>query len=323
MFIRCINWILILVFSVTVSAEESYIAAKVEQSVLLDIARLSDQRLVAVGERGHVLLSTDNGLSWKQVKVPTTALLTAVTFVNEQIGYAVGHHQVILKSNDGGESWELQHKNSEDVRNPAFLDVWFRDGMLGYAAGAYGLFFKTVDGGANWEFTPLTELENPEFGLPHIYSLTFDGHSNSLLMAGELGFLAISKNFGENWEMLESPYEGSFFNISVSPTGSLHLMGLRGHLFRSTDQAESWEEIETGTTASLNSMVALGGNKLMYFGVDGVMLISEDDGASIRVAKLADRPGLMAGNVIEPNKLVVVGDKGFELINFDGKRIER
>ena len=60
-------------------------------SLLLDLA-FAGQRMVAVGERGHVMLSDDQGATWRQAKsVPTRVLLTAVFFVDSEYGWAVGH----------------------------------------------------------------------------------------------------------------------------------------------------------------------------------------------------------------------------------------
>src|SRR5688500_13031183 len=65
-------------------------------SLLLDLA-VAGERLVAVGERGHVLLSDDRGSSWRQAKsVPTRIMLTAVFFIDAQYGWAVGHDETIL-----------------------------------------------------------------------------------------------------------------------------------------------------------------------------------------------------------------------------------
>jgi photosystem II stability/assembly factor-like uncharacterized protein len=303
--------------------EPSVLAAKASQSLLLDIHRLSQEKLVAVGERGHILISNDLGESWEQVVTPTQAMLTAVTFVNEQIGYAVGHQQVILKTTDGGVSWELQHHNPDDLSYPSLFDVWFRDGSWGLAVGAYGLMLKTTDGGKSWEPADLAELEDPDFGLPHFYSLAFDGKNNRLYLVGELGFVAASNDFGKTWERLEFPYHGSLFHVSVSSSGSVQAMGLRGHLFRSDDRGESWEQINTGTFASINSMVNIGGSQLAYFAVDGVMLFSNDDGKSVTVTQLTDRSGLMAGVVTGVNQLVVVGEKGIKRIDFDGREIKQ
>src|SRR5688572_33454441 len=59
-------------------------------SLLLDLA-VAGARLVAVGERGHVLLSDDQGATWRQAtSVPTRVMLTSVYFVDGQYGWAVG-----------------------------------------------------------------------------------------------------------------------------------------------------------------------------------------------------------------------------------------
>ncbi|WP_430515935.1 WD40/YVTN/BNR-like repeat-containing protein, partial [Pseudomonas fluorescens] len=58
-------------------------SAKAAHSVLLAVTR-AGERLVAVGERGIVLLSDDSGVSWRQAKVPVSVSLTAVQFVDAQ-----------------------------------------------------------------------------------------------------------------------------------------------------------------------------------------------------------------------------------------------
>jgi len=80
------------------------IAPLAATSLLLDLAQAGD-RLVAVGERGHVLLSDDEGVTWRQAKsVPTRAMLTAVYFADGEYGWAVGHDETILNTVDGGET---------------------------------------------------------------------------------------------------------------------------------------------------------------------------------------------------------------------------
>ncbi|KAF1711553.1 hypothetical protein CSC70_06170 [Pseudoxanthomonas kalamensis DSM 18571] len=84
------------------------------QSVQLAIARAGDKRLVSVGERGIVLLSDDDGRTWKQAaSVPVSVALTNVFFVSDKIGWATGHSGVILRSDDGGDTWRLQLTGSQ------------------------------------------------------------------------------------------------------------------------------------------------------------------------------------------------------------------
>ena len=66
------------------------------------------ERLVAVGERGRIILSDDNGVTWRQVHSPTSVTLTHVTFATPVDGWAVGGMGIVLHSADGGLSWTKQ-----------------------------------------------------------------------------------------------------------------------------------------------------------------------------------------------------------------------
>ena len=81
-------------------AQRTPLASK---SLLNGIAR-AGTRLVAVGQRGHIVVSTDGGANWKQSAVPVSSDLTAVYFVDEKRGWAVGHDGVVLHTDDGGDA---------------------------------------------------------------------------------------------------------------------------------------------------------------------------------------------------------------------------
>ena len=112
-----------------------------EHSLLLDLAR-SGERLVAVGERGHVLMSSD-GKTWTQsANVPVRSALTAVSAVGADV-WAVGHDGIILHSGNAGETWEIQRRDprgaaiaaaGDEIRQGApLLDVLFSDPKHGIA----------------------------------------------------------------------------------------------------------------------------------------------------------------------------------------------
>ncbi|MEE4244348.1 MAG: YCF48-related protein [Kangiellaceae bacterium] len=311
----------LLMMSLNLYAANSVIADKVTESVLLDIAVAGDNKLVAVGERGHILISDNEGDDWRQVIVPTDAMLTSVYFVDSQIGFAVGHQQAILKTTDGGENWQLIYEMKDALDYPALLDVWFKDSNNGVAVGAYGLYLVTSNGGVTWEQLPLLELEDPDFGLPHWYALAFDSKSSRLYMSGELGFLVVSEDFGKTWEKIESPYSGSFFNVSVTPSGSLLVMGLRGNFFFSADGGDTWSKVESSSTASINNAVMIGGTQMVYLAMDGVILLSNDDGKTISLKQRKNRTSLMSAVTAGVNRIVAVGDKGVELLNFSGESL--
>jgi hypothetical protein len=110
------------------------------ESLMLDIAQVGDT-FVVVGDRGHVLISEDQGRSWIQKRTPTRVPLTGVWFHDRNLGWAVGHDAVILRTEDGGETW-CRCTSAPELERPLF-DVWFEDAQNGFAVGAYGYFLRS------------------------------------------------------------------------------------------------------------------------------------------------------------------------------------
>ncbi|TQV76585.1 hypothetical protein FLL45_01105 [Aliikangiella marina] len=284
-------------------------APRASERLLMDIKRIINNRLVAVGERGHILISDDQGETWRQILVPTETLLTKLFFVDDKTGWAIGHDQTILKTENAGEEWRIQYE-SDNLDQPALFDIWFSDKNNGIAVGAYGLYLKTNDGGDSWEDVYQESLENEEIGFPHFYSIVQDGAAGRLYIAGELGFLAFSEDNGDTWQMAESPYDGSFFNAMVTPDNALLLMGLRGHLFRSSDQGETWSEVETGTISGLQESVILDDKRLLIVGSDGTQLISDDYGKTVQLIQRSDRIHLAHALSLLDGQIMLVGIQG-------------
>jgi photosystem II stability/assembly factor-like uncharacterized protein len=120
------------------------------RGLLTGLARAGD-RVVAVGQRGHILWSDNAGQDWQQAKVPVSSDLVAAHFPSASQGWAVGHDGVILHTADGGKSWQRQRDGRPDEADVPLLDVWFRDERNGYAVGAFGTLLETNDGGAHWQ----------------------------------------------------------------------------------------------------------------------------------------------------------------------------
>jgi photosystem II stability/assembly factor-like uncharacterized protein len=277
------------------------------RSLLLDVAAAGD-RLVAVGDRGHILLSDDNGRSWRQVEVPTRALLTGVHFQGAELGWAVGHDAMILRSRDGGSSWEIVFEAPEEEA-PLF-GVWFSDPDNGYAFGAYGMYLVTEDGGSTWDWLTVSDSD---FHLHHISR----SDTGRLYMAAEAGIIYASDDGGRSWQELPSPYDGSFFGTITLGGDSVLLFGLRGHLFRSDDGGQNWQELETDTVAMLNDAVAVDGGRLIVLGLGGAVLVSDDGGSSFSLVPRPDRLGVSAVIQAADGGLILVGEGGVRRLGVD------
>lgn len=301
------------------------------RSMLLDVARAGD-RVVAVGERGHVLLSDDGGETWRQARsVPTRTMLTAVWFADAKRGWAVGHDELILGSVDGGETWTTLH-HAPESRQP-LLDLWFADANTGIAVGAYGSYFSTADGGRSWiarkfEAGPLpvarprgspppAPAEDDEFA-PDYHLNRIAAAGPRLYIAAEAGQLYRSDDGGMSWVTLPSPYAGSFFGLLPLEGDALLAFGLRGNLFRSDDAGLSWRALDSGATAMLTDAVRVGNSQLALVGLSGSVLISGDGGASWSLQQQADRKGISAVIAGADGTLLAVGEGGARRITVAG-----
>lgn len=305
------------------AAEPSWIAPLASRSLLLDLAR-AGSRVVAVGERGHVLYSDDEGASWTQVQVPVSANLTAVYFVDERHGWAVGHDEAIIRTRDGGLSWERTHFEPE-AKQP-LLDVWFADAERGLAVGAYGVIYASADGGASWtraafepaELAAAAPAPGDDAGYEDDVDAGIDFHLNAIVpapggrlyLAAEAGRLYRSDDGGASWFELPSPYDGSFYGLLPLDGEALLAFGLRGNVFRSGDGGRSWTEIPTGTVALLHAAARPAPETVVIAGLAGVLLVSSDGGRTFTFTQQDDRKGFAAVLGAQDGALIVAGEAG-------------
>lgn len=343
--------------------QTSPINRQATSSLLLDLIRVGS-RLLALGQGGHILYSDDQGQSWQQAQVPTTSLLTSITFSDARTGWAVGHQGLILRTQDAGASWQIAYRHAEylaqaaqtqlpilrarvaqlsqAVQNasahpssdleaeleqarwdledarflyqpealPPLLDIHFSSPQQGWAAGAYNTLIHTQDGGQTWQ--PISQrLPNPD-GM-HLYAITH--LQEKIFIAGEGGFLAYSTDQGQHWSRLDSPYQGSWFNIQADPQQAyLYLLGLRGHAFVSQDQGQSWQSLFASHTptpkVSLNALHILADGARILWGQAGEYWYQADPQAPWQAYQAPQGTSLMTGLALNHQTLLAVGQGG-------------
>jgi photosystem II stability/assembly factor-like uncharacterized protein len=242
----------------------------VQRLLLLDADR-AGSRIVAVGERGYILLSDDTGKSWRRAKSPDEPELTAIDFLDDRLGLAVGHDSAILLSADGGESWTQQF--SAPAEDRPLLDVLFVKKEFAVAVGAYGAYYDSTDAGKTWTARKIIQDDK------HLNAILELGEGN-LLILGEAGTILASDDWGKNWKPLPSPYKGSFFGGLVTAKGAVVAFGMRGRIYRSTDKGRSWTQVDNPSTASLVGGEKLPDGSLVLAGIAGSALVSRNDGES-------------------------------------------
>jgi photosystem II stability/assembly factor-like uncharacterized protein len=322
-------------------ARASALAAK---SPLSGVTR-AGERMVVVGQRGHILFSDDAGQHFQQAVVPVSADLTAVSFPTATQGWAVGNDGVVLHSSDAGATWSKQldgrqigdllvrHYSALASAEPAndtwpnlvaegqrlveqgadkpLLDVWFANDKTGYVVGVFNLILRTDDGGQSW--TPFQDrTDNPQ-GF-HLNAIASTG--DALYIAGEQGLLRKWNDTAQRFETIETPYQGSFFGVLGKP-GELLVYGLRGNVLRSTDGGQSWTALVSGLHVSITSGLIDARGHYRLFTQGGQMLVSQGTGADLRLVRQPAPTPIAGAAQSTAGALVVAGSRGVQALSVD------
>ncbi|GAB3626464.1 glycosyl hydrolase [Pandoraea terrae] len=290
-------------------AERSAYAAN---AMMLDAATTAGRRIVAVGDHGVVLLSDDNGVHFRQARtVPVQTALTAVAFADAQHGWAVGHWGVILRTDDGGDTWRLQRMDTA-IDQPLF-SVHFKDEHKGWATGLWSMLLTTDDGGQHWRKVDIPAP--PAGGRPdrNMFKIFADAKGN-LFIAAEQGTVFRSQDDGQTWQYVATGYKGTLWSGVALADGTLVVGGLRGTLYRSNDDGASWQAVASPAHSSITSLVAAPA-AITGVGLDGTVVTSTDGGRTFSASQRPDRLTLTAaavapnGHVVQFSETGVIGVK--------------
>jgi photosystem II stability/assembly factor-like uncharacterized protein len=244
-------------------------------SAMLAAAR-AGARLVAVGERGTVLLSDDDGRSFRQAEaVPVSTTLTGVSFADAQRGWAVGHGGVVLHTSDGGQRWQLQR--SDVTRDQPLLAVQALDAERAVAVGLWSLVLHTRDGGRSWQPASLPPLSAGRQTDLNLFGL-FPGRTGEVYVTAEQGRVLRSSDGGATWTLLDTGYRGSLWAGLALADGSLLVGGLRGTLLHSRDAGASWSPLQSPTRSSITGLAQAADGRILASALDGLVLVGREQG---------------------------------------------
>lgn len=289
-----------------------------QHSLLLDVTR-AGERLVSAGERGHILISDDQGNNWRQAEVPTRLQLNAVSFVDEEHGWAVGEDGVIVHSTDGGEHWQHQFDARDAGLKGPYLDVVFRNPQEGYAVGVFNKIVRTQDAGAHWDEWQ-HHVDNPDEW--HFMAITATGpEADHLYIASEKGLVFRSLDGGQSFKPVQTGHDGTFHAVMAERGADgqdrIVVAGVGGVIYTSADNGESWHAIESGTEQGLSGAAWLHDGGLVLSGAGGVLVRLAP---GLREAQVyATESGNSLSGLVAVNKgaLVLVGFGGADAYNFN------
>lgn len=269
---------------------EAAIMPKAHKSLLLDVSQQAG-RIFVVGERGHILQSSDQGKTWQQKAVPTAKMLTAVYFVNEQSAWAVGHDGNIVASQDGGETWILQRDglSAQKIRNEERLKHARAELKRLKRLQANGV--EEEDGEdidslideAEWQRDSAQEDLHADTIAPPLMDVWFANDKQGFV-AGAFGVFLSTNDGGKTWqdrtdEFAESVDGYHLNSVTGTKDGLVVLVGEAGYLAVSQDFGETWQQVELDTEATFFGVESNSdGSLIIATGLRGITFRSQDRG---------------------------------------------
>lgn len=295
------------------------------EALLLDVER-AGTRLVAVGEYGNILLSDDEGKTWRQAHVPTTVTLTDVDFIDDKTGWAVGHDTVIVKTTDGGENWVKEFGGGES--DNALLTVHFKDASHGWAMGAFNFTVETVDGGKTWTqrntlmppgTAPINQAPDPTAALTGPKD---PNEAAGAAPAAPVPAPSAAPGGGADPYAAATGDENHLNAMFAGPDADTLLIAAEaGAIYRSTDGGVTWSKILTGYAGSFwGGLTAKDGTSYVV-GMRGNIWQSKDKGATWSKLDTSGADQSISGGVqLADGSLVFVGLGGQVLYSPDGQK---
>ena len=261
-----------------------------KEAVFLDL-ETHENSVFAVGERGIILKSDDEGASWLQIESPVDVTLTGISFSSNKEGWIVGHESTILHSVDAGATWTINHYKPEEER--FYMSVNFVSPLQGYVLGTDGELRVTEDGGKTWQ---LTILSVEDWYQNHLFAI--ERLESTALVVAERGGIFYSKDGLTDWQAVLSPYEGSFFGVNKIANKYL-VFGMSGRLYLFSPSTLEWEKIDTGTDQFLLASVATNDNKTVFVvGRGGAILVLNETGQLIKAIEDPSRVDYTAVTIL-------------------------
>lgn len=298
----------------------------VTANTLNDVQFVTDQVVYAVGNVGTVIKSTDGGETWSDVSFGETRNFLSLHFFDENVGFVGGtfntgtggSSEMLAKTTNGGETWEIFSSHFDD-----FNDMEFLDDQTGWVASVDGKVLYTEDGGENWS--------SRSAGTEDLLDIHIQ-NENTFWVAGEYGSLYRSDNSGENWDLAVDidtlgfqAYSDSFYGVEFLDDNTGFAVGQTydgGHItfvLKTTDGGENWtrlmnnnfeyitNDIEIGDN---NEIILTGGRKDFNETHGNAIYISEDEGESWKI--VSDGSGPLQWNATDyiGEQFIAVGNTG-------------
>lgn len=254
--------------------------------------------ILAVGDYGVVVTSSDNGASWRRHVLPGRRAMVSVSTCPDGSFAALDTRRGVWLADSRGGNFERREVDTREVLSSVTCAP---DGTL-WLTGSFSTLVYSRDRGRTWE--SVTRDEDLQFSV-----LQFFDEDNAVVV-GEFGALMSTRDGGATWERAaDIPKEFYPLGMYFRDRDNGWVAGLGGVVLATTDGGESWTQQETPTRTPLYRLVPVNGH-LYALGDSGTLLIR--DGARWVPAPNAPRllSYLIDAVMLDDDTFVVAGGNG-------------
>ena len=278
------------------------------QAVPTDVFFVNDTTGFATAG-GNLYRTTNSADTW-DLKATSGAALNSVYFPNAATGYAVGDNNTILKSTDGGDTW-----NPVGVPGPAqvgkLTSVRCASADVCVIASEAGdKLLRTTDGGAN-----VTAVDpSPQA----IFGAAFSGPT-SIVGAGQFGATVVSNDFGTSvpaptflpvGSRLGAGEDIALSRVRATDANLVHAPGTRGRVGRSTDGGKNRGTIQVPTAQDLTDVSFPDANTGFAIDTSDALRFTGNGGAQWTPIDTGDTPSVNSLLALDRNTAMLLTDRG-------------
>ena len=249
---------------------------------------------------------------WERQVSPTSNGLSAVHFIDRNRGWAVGAAGTVLRTDDGGQAWEvLSFARTFPLEAVYFVDPdcgWMLENV--YTFDGKGFIYHSQNGGVTWD--PQDSGTNT-----YLHAVCFVNPKVGWVV-GSAGTILATADGGHTWNpQVSGTAKGLRATFFIDATTGW-ATGDDGTIVKTTDGGANWMAQVSGTASRLNCIQFLDPQTGWALGTDGTILGTSDGGTNWTGQFSGGAPFLASLHFLDRNTGWTLGYNGTALLTTNG-----
>lgn len=315
------------IIALTVLISMAFIMPVKSQSIYeFGIKFANDTTATLVGADGVILNTKDGGTTWTQQESNTTNVLYCIDITYKiysinspqriPINIAVGENGIILRSINGGYTWNTLESGTLNHLRGVHSTVSTQSVII---CGDSGTVLYSNDAGETFTGEISQTYEN-------LYAA---GYSPDIVMAsrlsarvvlivGDNGTILLSSDDGITWSPIINGIAANLRAVSWADPYTVTIVGEGGAIYNSTDRGTSWRPSKTTFSCNFYGVKYLDTATIIAVGDNGTIARSTDRGMTFSTIQSNTQNSIMSVNFANENKGIAVGEASTTLYTNDG-----